>query len=402
MSRLKNKSKQLNIFIWIFAFVLMFYNLASRTNSYNTTLLAFSYKYGFIPRGFVGNIYQCVNSFTSTNLNTYNSVNRYTKAVTVIFVVALLVFISVMIKSIMEEYREEAIFLMVFLVIMVVPSFAGYYNFGRVDLYIVALSLLAVTLIVKNKALWLLVPIVAVCECIHEGYVFMYFNVVLALLAIKIVDAYLKKDKSFGMIIGILVICVLTVSGLFLWFRLSSPAGQAAYQSIKETAASMCYHNKPHVDVIKAEILGVDLTASEKKYRKENVIELIAFVVLFAPFICILVGFIKRANSMVSSKFEKHKYVILALGGLTTLPLFILKVDYGRWVLALIMYYTIAIIALIASKDRGASEAWADTVASIKTKYRFGILLLPYAMLFSPFCDLSIGKLMYLVYSLVG
>ncbi len=402
MKNIIKDNRKFMISLSVFSVILILYNLASRTNSYNSTTLAFSYKYGFIPRGLIGTLYQGLNDILPVNLNCYRAVNNYTLIVTILFAVCTICFVAFVLKNTTEDNRYVKA-LSAFFIICVIPTFSGYYNFGRLDLYIVLLSFFAVVLIVRDKAIWLVVPIAMLNVMIHEGYVFMYFNIILALLAYRFLSSLVSadKEKSKKYLIVLLLTFILG-SAMFLYFRLAEPAGQDAYEQIKSLANGMCKNNKSHNDLIRAEILGVDLTSEEWLYHVQNVIELPIFLVLFSPFIAILVMFFVRLIKGVRNKLDKLKYIVVLIGALTTLPLFIMKVDYGRWVFAVIAYYVVLIMALMAMKDENVIRSFDNTIDVINEKCRFAILLLPYAMLFSPFTDLAICKFTYRLYDFVG
>ena len=99
----EKKKRQFVGLLIITAALLLFYNLASRVNSYNTTLLAFSYKYGFIPRGLLGTLYQGINDLIPIELNCYSAVNVTVLIMTSAFTVFSVVFLAVMLKSIYEK-----------------------------------------------------------------------------------------------------------------------------------------------------------------------------------------------------------------------------------------------------------------------------------------------------------
>lgn len=381
--------------------VLFLINLAERTNSYNSTLLAFSYKYGFIPRGFLGTVYQGLNRVLPFEMQSYVAVNTFTLVATILLCILVWLFVRFMIKRVSDANADSVQLLATLFIIFTIPTFSYYYNFGRLDIYLVMLTMLSVELIVKDKALWLLVPIAAVGMMIHEGYVFMYLNVIVALLLYRGV----KDGKKYFILLGVVVV----VSGmLFCYFTfVGRGLHPEHYDDIISVANSMCYKNKCHKDVVRAEVLGVNLWQEEAKYRVNNHKELPVFILLFSPFI--ILGFkmvrkllgdvLGKADSLVS----KLSSLCIAFGGFATLPLFVLKVDYGRWVYAFIAYYLIVCMALNAMNSNVSCKATAEDVV-IYDRARFrGIiiaqLLCFYALLFVPFYDLDINLLMKLFFN---
>lgn len=418
---MKEKRKQFFLFLLIGTGVLFFYSLGDRVNSYNATLLAFSYQYGFIPRGFIGTIYQGLNALLPINLQTYGAVNGFVLVTTVGYSILIVLFCTFVLHRVYQKTGEAADGaefvwsegkdgwhsvwnLILFFVILAVPTFAGYYNFGRVDMYLVLLSMLAVVLLVTERAMWLLAPMAAVGVMIHEGYVFMYLNVVLVLLLYKLLTAWeqqgakSRKVRCYGMIF--LSVLFLAALLFFYFYFFSHQGGEKIYDEIIRVANSMSYKNKCHKDVVRAEILGVDLTAEEWEYHVQNFVELPFFLLLMSPFLWIAVSFFRALFGRVrGNPVAQIKYFFVAAGALTTLPLFIMKVDYGRWCFAALAYYCLVLLALFAMGDAVAGSAWEETMSMVRRKWVHARLLLGYLCLITPLCDLSICKFTYLIYN---
>ncbi len=384
----------------LFTIVLIMVNLAERVNSYNATVLAFSYKYGFISRGLIGSIYQGLNKILPFDMINYPSVKLYTLVVTTIFVILLLIFLKTIHGLAEESAKKSCEYLILFFLICAVPTFTSYYNFGRLDVYNVMLTMLSLFCLIYGRVEWALIPIAAAGTCVHEGYVFMYFNVILVLLLYKLFKAMEQKGRV--RYYWILLVATFAVGAiLFLYFMfVSQNQGQDVYEEIITTANSMSYKGKCHRDVVRAEILGVDLTEEERDYQIRNHIELPIFLLLFSPFIAILIGYFRRLWSLTRTRFERISVFFLMAGALTTLPLFIRKVDYGRWVFAVIAYYCLTTLALLAMRDDLVTRAWTKTIEDLGRKCSFAKLLLPYALLFSPFTDLSIDEATFFIYNL--
>lgn len=414
----EQKKKQFFLFLILSTVILFVYHLASRVNSYNATMLAFSYKYGFISRGLIGTIYQGIDRILPIDMMRYEVVNGFVLIVTILYCISVLAFLHFILKSIYsytsgkEQTWNPAWGLVIFFLIFAIPTFAGYYNFGRLDLYLMMISMIALVLLIKDKALWMLIPLAGMGMMIHEGYVFMYVNIILVLLLYK--GCHAKENErceagvsartgsSYNRYLWIFLAVFFVVSCLFVYFHFFSHfGGKEVYDEIVEVANGMSYKNKCHKDVVRAEILGVDLTAEEWEYHLQNFIELPIFCLLMLPFIYILVLFFRNVFAKVrGNKIARLKYGIVMVGALTTLPLFIMKVDYGRWCFAVIMYYCLMMMAMMAMGDEIVWHAWQDALRYIENKWTFARYLLVYAVFLTPLCDLSICKFSYLIYSL--
>ena len=392
------KRKRFIAFLAAADVVLLFYYLAERVNSYNATLLAFSYQYGFIPRGFVGTVYQLLDRLLPADLRTYGAVNGFVLITTVGYAVLLFIFLYFILQRIGAAARtaggaetEEKVY-----------PLAGYYNFGRVDMYLVLLSMLSVALLIREKGIGLLVLLAPLCVMIHEGYVFMYLNILLVLLLYKALS-YMEagEERRARRYLLLLALIVGAASVLFLYFMFFRHKGtQEIYEQIVQTANAMSYRHKCHKDVVRAEILRMDLSEKERGYHIQNFIEFPIFLILMAPFLGIAVKFFRKIFAAAQKgSLARIKYAAVAAGAVTTLPLFLWKVDYGRWCFAVIAYYCLVLLALMAMGDRIVLSAWRETIEETEHKWACAPFLLAYALLLTPLCDVAICKFSYLIYS---
>lgn len=89
------KKKQISRFMWLLILLscaIFFLDYDERVLPYNSTILAFSYKYGFISRGLAGTIYQWIDSILPVNMIDYAMVLRFTLIVTLAFYVLFFAF----------------------------------------------------------------------------------------------------------------------------------------------------------------------------------------------------------------------------------------------------------------------------------------------------------------------
>ncbi len=380
------------VFILLFSVVLFAYNFESAVSGYNATLLGLTYENGILPRAFIGTIYGLLNHILPFDLYTYGCVKIFVFLITVCFILFFTISLIFFIKKTQEDLREYIEYVMVFITIFLVGTFTSFYNYGRLDLYMVMLSILAALLVVFEKCEWLLIPISVVGVLIHEGYVFMYYNVILILLLYKIIKNYQSNNKkALKKYIIILAISVVLVCVVFSYYTFVYDGNIRAYDDSVRIAKLLSYNGEYHEEVIRAEVLGENLFEEEwRAYHIGNFVETAFFVVLFLPFIIIAFSFFRKLFKKCNSKIEKAKYVFIAIGALTTLPLFILKVDFGRWILAVLVYYSLVVIALLAMNDEKVRDAWTEEIDNIHSKTSIGKLLFVYAMLFVPLLDVNI------------
>ena len=393
------KKKQISRFMWLLILLscaIFFLDYDERVLPYNSTILAFSYKYGFISRGLAGTIYQWIDHILPVNMIDYAMVLRFTLIVTLAFYVLFFAFCYQCMKRCQEEYLGRFLYLILFYAVFVVSMFAYKRNFGRLDLYLMALTVIGTMCLIAKKAEWLIVPLSMISVMYHQGYVFMFYNILLALLVYRLLSEKEKKARIYYGVI--LLVSLIGCSALFLWFEFFSHTDGVRY--VDEIIANAKAMTKPfngmtyHDTLIDHEILGIDLSDVEYPYRVMNWIEIPFFIAIISPYIVLAVKLFRRILARAQGKTERLKYGFLAIAAGTLLPLFLMKCDFARWVFALISYYCMIFLALVAMGDRIVAEELTGIFTEIKEKYPFAILLLLLPALLTPFWDVHINGLL--------
>lgn len=393
------KKKQISRFMWLLILLscaIFFLDYDERVLPYNSTILAFSYKYGFISRGLAGTIYQWIDHILPVNMIDYAMVLRFTLIVTLAFYVLFFAFCYQCMKRCQEEYLGRFLYLILFYAVFVVSMFAYKRNFGRLDLYLMALTVIGTMCLIAKKAEWLIVPLSMISVMYHQGYVFMFYNILLALLVYRLLSEKEKKARIYYGVI--LLVSLIGCSALFLWFEFFCHTDGVRY--VDEIIANAKAMTKPfngmtyHDTLIDHEILGIDLSDVEYPYRVMNWIEIPFFIAIISPYIVLAVKLFRRILARAQGKTERLKYGFLAIAAGTLLPLFLMKCDYARWVFALISYYCMIFLALVAMGDRIVAEELTGIFTEIKEKYPFAILLLLLPALLTPFWDVHINGLL--------
>lgn len=384
----KEEKKRIRLYmvsLLLISFAAFAYSYRQILESYNSTVLAFSYEYGFISRGLIGTLYSGLDKILPVDLLNYDA------ALTVMIVTTLLIFIVLLIvayKTVLicpKKNRHVVELIWVFLMMIIITTFSSKRNLGRLDIFMILFSILAVYLILIKKMEWLCIPLSCLGVMVHQGYVFMYLGIILALLLFQYLST--KEKKYFAICIG----CFVGASLLFIWFQFFSHSnGIQIVEDITNKAELIAEDGDYHKTLIQAEILGVDLTKQEWPMHVENWIELPFFLFLMSPYIVLLVKFFKRLFQKSKNKINRIKNVIVIIGALTILPNFILKVDYARWFMAVIIYYLVAIMALTIIGDKDFNEVLDEFTQRIRNnKVAYSILAI-YPVLFLPFWDVHI------------
>lgn len=396
MIKINKNSKQLEIykfmimliFLGVGVFITNYYHLV---RSYNTTMLALSYEYGFTSRSLLGTIYHFIDKILPFNMISYNSVLIFADIITVLFFLLLYLFVFLCLNKCNEKNLKACEYLIIFMFVFTISTYSAGFNFFRVDIFMIAVSVLGAILLVYEKAEWLTIILSALGVMFHQGYVFMFFNIILILQFYKFLSAENKKKKYKYLIIFLISFCV--CSALFLYFEFFSRGnGYIIYDDILADARLLGLGGIYHTGLVEHEVLGVDLGDSEADFRETNMKQMIFGVILFMPYIMIAINFFKGLFKSAVLKLDKFKYFVVLIGSLTMLPNFILKCDYGRWYMAVMLYYLVVILALVMMKDVHISNQLEKTFSWISSK-PWSFLLVLYPILLIPLCDVDINFL---------
>ncbi len=378
---------------------LLYYDQKMQT--YNSTVLAFSYKYGFLSRGLIGSIYQLIDKIIPIDLMNHDAAIIVTLIVTILLAVGLVFFFVKILEMIPEDKLIYVEYVIILFAINCVSMFFSKRNFGRLDIYMLAVSIFAAYIIIKGKYIFAVIPLAGVGVMIHQGYVFMFLNIILVLLFVRMLEyntgkedtekKYIRINKKY---LFIFVLTIIVTAALCLYFELFSHFnGEEILDEIVRDAKALGLKGDYHKTLIDHEILGIDLTKSEIPYHIENLVEIPIIVVFAMPFIILGVKFVKKIWNKAKIKQEKLKYLAVICGPLTMLPCYLLKVDFGRWDFAVIAYMNVVVIALVAMGDEIVSSSLIEIIDEVKSKYSFWYILLIYALLFFPFWDVHVDTL---------
>ena len=320
--------------------------------SYNTTMLALSYEYGFTSRSLLGTLYHLLDAVLPLDLIDYRAVVATAYVATILFVLFVEYFLYRCLRCCEGEMVKYGEYLALILSLCLVSTFSFPYNFFRVDIFMILVSLLGVLCLVKERAQWLVVPLSALGVMFHQGYVFMYFNLILVLLFYRALSWW-KEDRRKARRYSLLfALSFLVGSALFLWFEFFSRSnGAAFFDTIKSEAEKLSYDGIYHSTLLYHEVLGIDLASTEEEFSRVNAVQILMCGIVCLPMLVFAVRFFAGLIKKAKGASEKWKYLAVVLGAATILPDFLLKIDYGRWMAAVVVYYVGIVLALLTMKD---------------------------------------------------
>ena len=328
------------------------------TTVWQSQELTMDYSYGFIRRGLIGSfvtlIRNCFNIEYPAAIKTVQNIGF------ILFAAAILLFFYVLLKN----KNEKACCYLVLIYIALDQIGFELNSFGLLDNYIIAITLLMVFLIVKDKLLFFIPFLSGICVMIHEGYPMMFFGVIVALLIYKFCYAEDKKAKQ--KYATVFVSTGLIVSALFIYFyilhpRIDNPDVEAILASCTERLGTEFKHGTlmniwldpvPVSDpehAVSLMWLNGKPTALFYLYTMLPIFNLI----ICSPLIVQVVLFWKGIIHNEPSKFKKLLLFICSLPVFLVIPLIIFHLDQARWFYDVIFFEAVVIggIFLINSNN---------------------------------------------------
>lgn len=384
------RRRQFLIMLAGFAAVAVVFFFEKRMNAQNTTAMALSYQYGIIPRGLVGTIFYVLNEFLGISLYSYRRVMYFTALVTACYYLVLFGLYALCLKKMKKNDRKLVETVIIFLSIFMFTEFLTWNNFGRLDEYLMIITLCCLILLIREQCEWLLIPLCCIAGLVHVGFVFTNVGVILVILLWKVFQKEGRERKKYIMLFAG---CFLSVSILFLYFEIfKRPLGMDEYEEIVKLARSLSEDGKSISDsLLDSEILRLDVFEDEWVWHTKNYVETPIFLLLFSPYIYLGFRFFKDLIKNAANTKEKGKYAIVLLGAGTIVPELILKVDYGRWMFCIIAYYCLTILALLVLGDTYLAEQLKNSGRRLRKKCPFYWVLLIYPIFFVPFRDVYIS-----------
>ena len=380
-------------FIMMLAFVdlaTFITNYRGWVRSYNTTMLALSYEYGFTSRSLLGTIYHILDAVIPVDMMQYQNAIVFANVITVLFIVFLLYFSYHVLKK--SDKAQEVVtkaqqYILLTFHIAMVATFTYAYNFLRVDFCMVWMMLLGFMALMNEKTEWFSLPFAALGIMFHQGFVLMYFNVILVIQFYYMMTRKSKKNTI------LFFLTFLIGSGMFLWFELFSRTnGNDIFETVLRDATNVSYQGIYHTTLLYHEVLGIDVSGAETDFVYMNHVQLVLYLLILLPAIVVLARAFVRIIKKADDLFAKLKYLAVAVGSLTILPDMLLKVDYGRWILAVVTYYLLIILAMLVLRDPLVTEETEVVVDGIK-QHPAWLIYFTLVVLTVPYMDVDIDML---------
>lgn len=383
------------ITLLIICFGLFITYYAQNVGRYNTTILAFNYSYGFISRGLLGTLYLLLNNILPYDILNFESVVNITLIATSIVMITFFILSYCILRKCKTSYLTNIEYVIINFAMFFVSMYYSTRNLGRPDIYMMFLTFIGLLCIIHEKFEWLIIPLSITCVMIHQGYVFLFYNIFMYPLIYQIFRTTGKKRNKYLWILGI---SFLSVSILFLYFNFFSHiSGEETAAAIKELATELGPEGDVYETLITHEILGIDPWNEEWPQHIYNFIELPIFCLFMLPYIILGVRLFRNIIKAATSMADKILYALLPICSCTILPMYILKIDYGRWIYAGVAYFSLVVLVLCAWKDEIVTEQLHLLMEDLQSRYAYASLLLIYISTIVPLYDIHINQILRVI-----
>lgn len=396
----ENMTRQQSIRRFMFTLAILCFGLfityyAQNVGRYNTTILAFNYSYGFISRGLLGTLYLLLNDVLPYDILNFECVVNITLISTTLIMFTFFILCYCILRKCKTKYLTDIQYIIIYFALFFVSMYYSTRNLGRPDIYMMFLTFLGLFSIVHEKFEWIIIPLSIACVMIHQGYVFLFYNIFMYPLIYQIFRQTGKKRMKY---IAVLGFSFLSVSILFLYFNFFSHlSGQSVADSITELATQLGPEGDVYETLITHEILGIDPWNQEWPQHIYNFIELPIFCLFMLPYIILGIRLFKNIICHAKTKTDRILYTLLPICSATILPCYILKIDYGRWIYAGVAYFSLVVLVLCALRDEVITEEIHTLMMDIQTRYSYASLLLVYISTIVPLYDIHINQILRVI-----
>ncbi len=391
---------------------------------WNQIMLSFSYRYGFIQRGFLGSILDII----STVFHIPWGYMRYIYGIFSVGFYSVL-YLYIVYKALEKEKQSDVGFFLkgLTLAFYMGPGWvANYSNFGLTDIWVQMCSIYAVYLLAKNKHAWLSIVVCCVGVLIYPAYVFTYWNLVLVFGFYLAFMASKKLNRKHLIILVLNLLCVGTVFMYTQFFAHVKPGITMDYivertaefvdktpeevaKNHSGTIQDFIFKDMPtdgkigneDVDVSGAEVVSEEQGIANKIFGGWTFyifsfgLLLVAMAILFVPFFVEIF----RYWGLVAQNAKKQGtklywlYALFPLGSLTVVPCYILLNDYGRYTNGAFIYEFGIIWLMNRVRDEHVVQATEEYVKRVWANKAYYIFLVCYAAINGTFHQNLINEL---------
>lgn len=355
---------------------------------WNQIQLSLNYSYGFVQRAFLGTVLDVCSKVFHIPWGYMRYL--YGIGTMLIFTILILGIFHKALQMNTSNHVKKSFFYGMALLFFIGPGWNTYYsNFALTDIWLPILSIVGVYFIVKNKGIWMALVVSAICILIHPAYVFLYFNFILVTLAYKVFIQDKSWDKKHIMW-SAFVFIFNSMLFLYMMFFARAKEGVTIEHVMERTAEFVSKSVEEianHEPTIAGYLFREGSVTGVQFVIQEYWLIFVVMLILFSPFIYEVYRYWRAL--VIHAKEGKERnwwmYALIPFGIITTVPMYIMHNDYGRWTYAVFFYEFAMIWMLNMINDEGADYATRALMKRIVSNRGYYVVLLFYATVLGAF-----------------
>ena len=321
-------------------------------NDWCTTPYVFTYQYGIQSRYFIGSLFNLVLSPISIKRLYF-----FILLSTIVLIILFAYFLGQVLRRAQSDYQTAAlIFMALFWASPFSIAFLFYWgNYGRLDLYLLIVALLSLILIPIPKWRWFTPVLILIGMATHQVFIFTYCFIILGALFIEVIELNFDLKNSFLMLFSVVV-----VSASFLYFQFFSvPTSFINSESVWNhfSAKSNIPVNQKMIEFEYFKNITDHLSEFVANGLWDRVYTGIIILILLSPVIILL---FKLWQNIYKKATCKWGYRLLMCIPLTSIPAFLLTIDWGRWFSAVFITQFCLLFYMLYRKHTGAIYAFRE------------------------------------------
>lgn len=367
----------------------LYINRAGAIYGYVNAWYVINYSYGFGSRLLIGSLINLLTGGFVTGTFAYNFV-----LCALCLICILLSFVIGRVYKKMPDRSSKAAVLFLTVFYLMSPASPEYLwtweNMGRLDTYLLLLSLTAVIMFfaVRDRR-WrypLFAGIGCLCILIHQVYVFLFFPLMLVMM---IEDIWSSDRKRWAISGSILVSALVGIVFIIMQFQ-----SGIYYDDLELLMEELGAHADFLVDAgpMEAEYFWTivenftrNMVPEIPHHLKYGFMLVCMLCPVWGTYLWIWIHAIRSREK----KSDKAKYILMLMTNMAFVPVFALMNDWGRWFAALFIVGFLEILVLAWKQDEGIRSSLRILGGSIMKNPALYILLILYISTFEKFEGLN-------------
>ena len=313
-------------------------------------------------------------------------------------IILLIAVCSYMLGKLMNRTKHKAAVAFMIACFWACPaSLSAYWtpeNIGRLEFYSLFVALISVCLFLKCKRKWMKYGILClgaiVCNAIYQGYVFLYFPLIFIVIVCEAYKTGFKKEEVIGAILVLVSVCV-----SFLFFQFGS---SIVFETQKEFEEAIRERSNVYIcsQAIRYELfmsipevfgeVNIPFTFGDRHPREVTAIT----AAIFSPIVVMGIALYLKCFDNFKEKSKnlfKNPYFLCILCQLAVLPQFLLNIDWGRWIIAIVIVFFFGIFYMHYIGMEEMDIAIASLSNFLKKHYFIAAAVVLYLALFAKLTD---------------